>query len=627
MILKLLQEASTKAAPMIANHVWQSSWFAVAIAALTLAFRRSQAQIRFGLWLAASIKFLIPFSLLIGLGNMLGRPHIAVAAHPDFYSIVEQAGQPFTGTAAAARPFAHSSYPASQLLVVLAAVWLCGFVAVCALWWRRWKRVSELMRVAQPLIEGREVDALRQLERAVGVRKQIPLLLSHESMEPGILGIVRPVLIWPRGISDHLPDPHLKSILAHELWHVHRKDNMAAAMHMLVEAVFWFHPAVWWVGARLIEERERACDEQVLRLGNQPDIYADSILRACKFCIESPLPCLSGVSGSNLKRRITRIMNRQTGLKLTFANKLLLSAAAVATIAAPITIGLFHASPVGAQEPQTLAAISRDTFDQVTLKPSSSTEGDSRMEILPNHFAETNATLKSLIAFAYGMEEYQITGEPAWVDSDRFDIDASWKGPAKDDMKSFVKDTSVDTRLAVVVKDAPLPPPPPPPPGVIKTDLGRGQLQVMLQTFLAQRFHLQLSRQSKDLPIYELAVAGSGARLTPTPSSPPPPVAPNGRAMISIRVANDDSGNADFKLTNASTLGLADLLSRQIHRHIVDKTGITGQYDISIHWPQSPDPGDAVANALEDQLGLTLRASQGPVPVLTVNQVEKPSDE
>jgi uncharacterized protein (TIGR03435 family) len=214
-----------------------------------------------------------------------------------------------------------------------------------------------------------------------------------------------------------------------------------------------------------------------------------------------------------------------------------------------------------------------------------------------------------------------------WVDTDRFDIDASWKGPAKDDMKFFVKDTSVDTRLAVVVKDAPLPPPPPPPAGAFNTDLGRGPLQQMLQTFLAQRFHLQLSRQSKDLPIYDLVVAGSGARLTPTPSSPPPPVAPSGRAMISIRVANDDSGNADFKLSNASTLVLADLLSRQVHRQIVDKTAITGQYDISIHWPQSPDPGDAVAAALEDQLGLTLRASQGPVPVLTVNQVEMPSDE
>jgi uncharacterized protein (TIGR03435 family) len=378
----------------------------------------------------------------------------------------------------------------------------------------------------------------------------------------------------------------------------------------------------------LVEERERACDEKVLGLGNEPSIYAESILRACKFCIESPLPCLSGVAGSNLKRRITRIMNRQTGLKLTLANKLLLAAAAVAAIAAPVAIGLFHASPAGAQEPQTaaLAPVESDqvAFDQVTLKPSTSTDDQSRTEIQPNHFTQTNATLKSLIAFAYGMEEYQITGEPAWVDSDRFDIDATWKGSAKDDWAFFTRGASIGSR-SVVGNDAPLPPPPPPPGAMVK-NLGRGQLQAMMQTLLAQRFHLQLSRQSKDLPIYELVVAGGGAHLTPTPSSPPPPVAPSGKAMISVRVASN-KGNADFKLSDASTLVLADLLSRQIHRQVVDKTGISGQYDISIHWPQSPDPGDAVATALEDQLGLSLRASQGPVPVLAVNQVEKLSEE
>jgi len=57
----------------------------------------------------------------------------------------------------------------------------------------------------------------------------------------------------------------------HEVQHVRRRDNLAAAMHLVVEAIFWFHPLVWWLGARLVEERERACDEEVLRLGNQPE--------------------------------------------------------------------------------------------------------------------------------------------------------------------------------------------------------------------------------------------------------------------------------------------------------------------------------------------------------------------
>jgi bla regulator protein BlaR1 len=251
MTLKLVL-AAAQAAPMIADHVWQSSWFALAIGALTLAFRKSQARIRFSLWFVVSIKFLVPFSLLIALGGMLGKPHFAGVAHAQIYSVIEQAGQPFRGTSTAAQPFAHTPFPVSQLLLALAAVWLCGFVAVCGLWWARWRRVAKLVRAAQPLSAGREVDALRRLERVGGVRKPIPVLLSHAPMEPGIFGIVSPVLIWPQGISEHLDDPHLSSILAHELWHVLRKDNLVAATHMLVEAAFWFHPAVWWVGTRLI---------------------------------------------------------------------------------------------------------------------------------------------------------------------------------------------------------------------------------------------------------------------------------------------------------------------------------------------------------------------------------------
>ena len=97
----------------------------------------------------------------------------------------------------------------------------------------------------------------------------IDILLSRASLEPGIFGISRPVLVWPEGISEHLEDAHLEAILAHELWHVRRRDNLAAAIHMFVEAMFWFHPLVWWLGARLVEERERACDEEVLESGRR----------------------------------------------------------------------------------------------------------------------------------------------------------------------------------------------------------------------------------------------------------------------------------------------------------------------------------------------------------------------
>jgi beta-lactamase regulating signal transducer with metallopeptidase domain len=69
----------------------------------------------------------------------------------------------------------------------------------------------------------------------------------------------------PRAISERLTDEQMEAVLAHELFHLHRRDNVAALFHLAVQTVFWFHPLVWWIGARLIAERERACDEEVIR--------------------------------------------------------------------------------------------------------------------------------------------------------------------------------------------------------------------------------------------------------------------------------------------------------------------------------------------------------------------------
>jgi len=223
---------------------------------------------------------------------------------------------------------------------------------VIGLWYLQWLRVAAAIRGAVPVAYGREVEILRRVEKFAGIRSPISLRSSQTSFEPGIFGIVRPLLLWPAGISKHLQDAHLEAVLAHEVQHVRRRDNLAAATHMVVEAIFWFHPLVWWMGARLVEERERACDEAVLLLGNQPEIYAESILKTCEFCVASPLACVSGVTGADLKQRIVRIMTQRSADKLGLFRKLLLVTIGVGAVAAPIVTGLIKAPVATAQSAQ-----------------------------------------------------------------------------------------------------------------------------------------------------------------------------------------------------------------------------------------------------------------------------------
>ena len=155
--------------------------------------------------------------------------------------------------------------------------------------------------------------------------------------------------MWPAGIDDRLSNEQIEAILAHEVAHVRRRDNLAALIHMLVEAVFWFHPLVWWIGARLVDERERACDEDVVRLGTEPDVYAESILKTCQFYVESPLVCVAGVTGSDLKKRVEQIMRNDAHVALSALKRVSLGAALVAAIAIPVAIGIVTSPRLSAQ--------------------------------------------------------------------------------------------------------------------------------------------------------------------------------------------------------------------------------------------------------------------------------------
>ncbi len=258
------------------------------------------------------------------------------------------------------------------LPATLAAIWFVGAGVVLVVWASRWRMVRKTLREAEPAYEGRETEILRRLERKLPsgakalsgfdecygtaeavplskarrslVRGAVELRLSRERMEPGIVGVFRPALLWPEELSERLDDEHIKAILAHEWMHVRRRDNLTAALHMLVEALFWFHPAVWWMERRMVAERESACDEAVVELGSGAEAYAESLLKVCRFCVESPLACVAGVTGADLKRRVVEIMTARAMCRLTWPKKLLLGGAAVCVAAVPVVLGQANAA-------------------------------------------------------------------------------------------------------------------------------------------------------------------------------------------------------------------------------------------------------------------------------------------
>jgi uncharacterized protein (TIGR03435 family) len=221
----------------------------------------------------------------------------------------------------------------------------------------------------------------------------------------------------------------------------------------------------------------------------------------------------------------------------------------------------------------------------------------------------TNMTLKELIAHAWRVQSFQISGGPAWLDSVRYDISA----------KSEIN---------------PKP----------------GEAPVMLQALLTERFQLTMRRETKELPVYALVLAKKdgklGPRLTESKEGgcterdlskalgPPEPGNPRcGSLMVSF---------ATLRGTSIPVAQIIPTLSRMLGRSVVDRTGLTAKFDISMEWPpddsqmmQLPPgvplpPSDgtrpSIFTAIQEQLGLKLESQKGPVEILVIERAEKPSE-
>ena len=333
----------------VLDHLWQSTLLAAVIGGLAVVFRHARASVRYGLWLTASVKFLVPFAALEMLGRWLG-PQFRPPAEADAAFIV-RAAEPFAPPpVAAGAVHAMSSAPAGvswDPTGVLIGAWALGFMIVVAIWMARWAKIRPLLRQATP----------------VALAAPMPVLTTPDMMEPGLFGLWRPVLLIPETLFEHLERPAIEALVAHEVCHYRRRDNLTAAVHMLVEALFWFHPMVWWIGGRLVEERERACDEAVVGSGHDPAAYAEGLLECCRLFLQSPLRCVAGASGSDLSRRVESIMTSLPRPSLSRACKAGLAAAAICALASPVAAG-WLTTPAVREAVTKVADISASPMDE-----------------------------------------------------------------------------------------------------------------------------------------------------------------------------------------------------------------------------------------------------------------------
>ena len=304
------------------NHLWQSSVFICAVALAAWTLRRNPPRTRYWLWLAASLKYLIPFSLFVSAGTRIQLPPDTPSLHAVTVQQISNYFGPLPGKSG-------SAFVADGLRLDTGARRHLAF-----------GRAVPLSSMALAMA-GTSSDYLRRQRRSVRLSGPDPLLFGSNragriwSLSTGTCAAGRP--------CGELTPGQLDTVIAHELRHIRCHDNLTAALQMCVESVFWFHPLVWWIGARLMNERERDCDEAVLAKGAAPGEYARGILQVCRSYVALPGSCAAGICGSDLKKRILGIMTWRASIPNSSRVRAALVTGAMAAVAIPFVIGILRA--------------------------------------------------------------------------------------------------------------------------------------------------------------------------------------------------------------------------------------------------------------------------------------------
>jgi uncharacterized protein (TIGR03435 family) len=570
------------------HFIWQGSLLALLLWFVRTITPPSAARLRYSA--ASLIMLAMPIALIV---TVTWNSQRAQQSDVPAARFAQQA--PATTPAERVYDAPVSSPPHAGILGWAVCIWMVGVLLLSAGVAGSWMGIRKLTREGSPALPDLE-DALRRLKRRLGVSAPVRLCVSATVQVPTAIGWLRPYILLPVTALTGLSETQIAAILAHELAHIRRRDYLLNSLQTAIETVLFYHPAVWWVGRQMRLEREHCCDDIAVAVCGSAFEYANALAEMEQIRSRIPEPALAA-TGGDLVGRIQRVLGRQEPPSWPLGS---VAAAALALTACATAIVSVSAAPQEDQPAFEVASIKRNLSGQHIrfAKPFSTLHIE-------------GSTLRDLINLAYHIHSFQLMGGPAWIDSELFDIDAKAERP------------------------------PTPSPQFADLQWRR------LQTLLRDRFHLTIRRETKEIPVYELALAKGGLKLQ--------------RATCVQRITGDTAiapGKTDKDYCGGAGTGrgridargadmrfLTDLITGLVDRPVVNKTGLTGEFEIHLAYtpdalaasPGVPgsrpadadataDPGPNIFTAMQEQLGLKLQPAKGPVEVLVIDHVEKPTE-
>jgi uncharacterized protein (TIGR03435 family) len=466
------------------------------------------------------------------------------------------------------------------------AIWLVGASGLSVRLlggWAMAERLRWTMTRSAPL---EWCDAVRRLSGRLGVARAVSLRVSAMVQSPVVIGAWRPLVLVPVGMLTGMPAAQVEALLLHELAHIRRHDYLVNLLQSVAEALLFYHPAVWWVSAHIRAEREQCCDDAAVAVSGDVLEYVNALAEL--VAVRPARLAAVAANGGSVADRIARLLGeaRPANRRGTILGGIVLAAAGYGVFAQT-------ASP--------------PEFQVASVKLN--TANPPRHMIRPQpggRLITENAPVQLLIQNAYQVQAYQVAGGPAWINSDGYDIEAK-------------------------------------PVGEVRT----AEMRLMLQSLLAERFKLAVHRETRQLPVY-LVAAAKGSFNPPRPKedgctsalpgAQPPGTFPCGRVGI-----NGAPGGIEMNGRKAPMAEFVRMLASLMGHPVIDHTGFAGEFDLHLTFVPDesleglppgppgvslppPDPTKpTIFSALQEQMGLKLTSSKGPVEVLVIDHVERPT--
>ena len=321
-----LAEWSSWLWPNLVVHLWETTLFVGLLALGVRLLKRAPASTRYWFWLLAAVKLLVPSVLLAWL--VAEVPPAAPAFSPPPLEQSTQAApisDPGRPAYEILQPLLLSPPPSPQpvsaalhneLYCMLTLTWLAGFMVFAVRWARSSLSLAWAVKINHGFVPSRETEVLKRVRSWLGLKQDVDIRVSADVAEAGLWGIWRPAVLLPEEAACRLSDEELEAVVLHELLHAERRDNLAVILQKVMMALLWFYPLAWLIDRKLFEERERACDEEVLRLKQSPETYVSGILKVARACVEQRLVGTSSIGGASLKTRMKHLLSGRPPRKL-----------------------------------------------------------------------------------------------------------------------------------------------------------------------------------------------------------------------------------------------------------------------------------------------------------------------